>query len=351
MLSRFSVYVCVGASLCLGAENGWDAKAAAGYLDRRADWWMTWPSAARDQGTFCVSCHTAVPYALGRPQLRAALSEETASNAEQKLIGNIEKRVRLWADVKPFYPDSASAPNRSAESRATEAVLNALILATSARGSGELSAATSNMWAAQISDGPKRGAFPWLDFHNRPWEADDSQYYGSALAAVAAGMLPRFEVTGVKRLTAYLREGYASQSLINRTVVLWASAALPALLPPAAKAALLRDLAAAQSEDGGWSLTALAGPWKRADNTSLETKSDGYATGLAAYALLRSGTPKTAPPVAPALRWLNANQSQSDGRWLAYSLNKKRDLDSDVGRFMSDAATAYAVLALTAANQ
>jgi squalene-hopene/tetraprenyl-beta-curcumene cyclase len=47
--------------------------------------------------------------------------------------------------------------------------------------------------------------------------------------------------------------------------------------------------------------------------------------------------------------WLEQHQEQ-DGDWRATSLNKQRDPQSDTGRFMSDAATGYAVLALEKAK-
>jgi squalene-hopene/tetraprenyl-beta-curcumene cyclase len=68
------------------------------------------------------------------------------------------------------------------------------------------------------------------------------------------------------------------------------------------------------------------------------------------YALEQTGTPRDQPQLKRGLTWLMQNQDKTEGRWLAYSLNKQRDLASDVGKFMSDAATAYAVLALQGAN-
>ena len=109
--------LCVFMALSLFADD----KAAAGYLDGRFTWWTSWPSAARDHGTFCVSCNTVLPYALARPTLRAALAEQNVSPAERKLLDNVVKRVRMWNDVAPFYPSKATdAPrqrNRGARSR------------------------------------------------------------------------------------------------------------------------------------------------------------------------------------------------------------------------------------------
>ncbi len=55
------------------AADTWSPQTAASYLDSRMDWWTTWKSSARDHDTFCISCHTALPYAMARPELRSAL--------------------------------------------------------------------------------------------------------------------------------------------------------------------------------------------------------------------------------------------------------------------------------------
>ncbi|MCY4505441.1 MAG: hypothetical protein OXG35_00555, partial [Acidobacteria bacterium] len=98
--------------------------------------------------------------------------------------------------------------------------------------------------------------------------------------------------------------------------------------------------------DGGWSLSSL-GAWERRDGTPVGAASDGYATGLVTLALQEAGLARDHETVAGGLAWLARNQDP-DGSWPASSLNREHDPASDRGRFMRDAATAYAVLALTA---
>lgn len=351
-----------------GTKRGsaWDQKAAAAYLDQRAGWWMGWQRAARDHETFCVSCHTAVPYSLSRPALRGALAEDAPSANERRLLDNVTKRVRLWREVAPFYSDADRGAYKTVESRGTESVLNALILAShdASRDAhdGQLSAdaraALDNMWAEQQTEGDKKGAWLWLRFGNEPWEADDSDYYGAMLAAVAVGTAPgnyrgRPEIQeNLKMLREYLNREYAGQTAMNRVVLLWASAKLPGLLETGRQKALMEEALGKQQADGGWSLATLAGGWKRGDGTALEMKSDGYATGLITFALQEAGMPRENAPLKRGLAWLADNQNRSGGFWTGYSLNKNEEhhISPDTARFMSDAATAYAVLALSEAG-
>ena len=343
--------------------SSWDQKAAAAYLDQRAGWWMEWPKAARDHETFCVSCHTAVPYALARPTLRKAIGEEAPSVNERRLLDNVTKRVRLWKEVAPFYSDADRGVYKTVESRGTESVLNALILASHDAQSGQLSddtrAALENMWAEQQTTGDRKGAWLWLRFVNEPWEADDSDYYGATLAAVAVGTAPgnyrgRPEIQNhFKMLREYLNRQCAAQTTINRVVLLWASAKVPGLLDPERQKAIVNEILGKQQADGGWSLSSLSGNWKRNDGTPQEVKSDGYATGLITFALQRAGLPAENAQRKSALAWLTANQNKAEGFWVAYSLNKnvEHHMTPSTALFMNDAATAYAVLALSEANK
>jgi squalene-hopene/tetraprenyl-beta-curcumene cyclase len=81
------------------------------------------------------------------------------------------------------------------------------------------------------------------------------------------------------------------------------------------------------------------------DKTPNDTDSDGFATALVCLALQAAGVDD--PRIASGLDWLRRHQDPATGRWTASSLNKQRDPESEPAKFMSDAATAYAVLALT----
>jgi squalene-hopene/tetraprenyl-beta-curcumene cyclase len=341
----------------LASSATWDPKAAAGYMDSRQSWWMTWPNAARDHDTACVSCHTALPYALARPALRGPLAEREASAPERKMLEQVTKRVRLWKEVEPFYPDQTRGLPKTSESRGTEAVLNAVIVATrdaSLHGplSDDARLAFENLWALQFKSGDLAGAWAWLNFHYEPWEASGSPYFGASLAAIAVGSAPdNYQSTPaiqdrIKLLRTYLQKGADKEHLFNRTMALWASSKIPDLLTSAQSQSIADALLGKQQADGGWTMATL-GPWKRVDETELDTKSDGYATGLVVYALQQAGRSSADPAVARGRAWLVANQDRASGMWTASSLNKQRDPGTDVGKFMSDAATGYAVLALT----
>jgi hypothetical protein len=64
-------------------------------------------------------------------------------------------------------------------------------------------------------------------------------------------------------------------------------------------------------------------------------------------ALQEAGISRDNAQLKRGISWLMRNQNAAEGFWPASSVNKRRHKSSDTGRFMSDAATAFAVLALT----
>jgi squalene-hopene/tetraprenyl-beta-curcumene cyclase len=362
------VFLAVPQVGCAGAAPRplakWSPQAAAKYLDGRADWWLNWSGAARGQGTACLSCHTSMPIALARPALGARLGETEAGAAEKRLFDGLKKRVENWGKIvsdpgpekHPFIPFYSGGRKPSA--LGTESVLSALVLVNhdSRRAKGVLSAPTrqalAHLWEQQQAD----GAWLWLEFGLGPWEKDGA-YYGAALAAVAVGTAgkeyyERPEVAPkVAALTKYLKTLFPKRPLHDRVLGLWASSRLPGILTDPDRQKLIAELLSVQEADGGWALPKLGkaasgkGEWKSQGAYPGDAVSDGYATGLVVLALKRAGVAADHPQLQKAIAWLVANQIE--GTWPIHYPNRSRDPQSDIGKFMRDAATAFAILALT----
>jgi squalene-hopene/tetraprenyl-beta-curcumene cyclase len=343
----------------------WDAKRAADYLDSREVWWQGWAPAQQGHGTICISCHTVVPYAMARPTLRQPPDANAMSAPERVLMDSVEKRVRNWTQMAPFYSDKA------AQSRATEAVLNAVILASYDAQQGHLRPITrtafDEAWALQERAGEKAGGWKWQDFGLAPWESAESGYQGAALLAIMAENAPDGYAAEpaatpyLERLREYLKREYSSQPVMNQLYVLWASARSPGLLTAAQQKSVLAAIHRLQQADGGWALSSLDQGNRERDSRwrwirkqlKIALKpppSDGCATGLVVLILEKSGTSRQDPMLMHGLQWLERHQD-SDGSWSAESLNEKRDPQTDIGRFMTDAATGYAVMALEESRQ
>ena len=218
-------------------------------------------------------------------------------------------------------------------------MLNALILGSYDKGTGRLSEtarmAFANAWALQSHSGPVAGAWVWQNFHYTPWESPESEYHGAALMAEAVGSAPGGYsrdpaiAPNLLALRSYLHSHYDAQPLLNKIVVLWASAHLPDLLRGEQREQLIGEIGKLQREDGGWSLADL-GTWHRVDNTALVTRPDGYATGLIVLTLEESRSRSAAATIERGRAWLIANQDKSTGAWPGWSLNKDRD--PEIGR-------------------
>jgi squalene-hopene/tetraprenyl-beta-curcumene cyclase len=349
--------------------EGWDAPAAGEYLDLRQKAWFESQVAERGAGenkSSCVCCHTLVPYAIARPALRKITGVAEPTEFEGKLLEQTKMRVANWTDLDTERFGLLYDFNdvKKKESLGTEAVLNALMLAFDDRYRGRPAPsemtrkAFEHLWETQLLDGERKGSWEWLTFGLEPWESKKARYFGAALGAIAVGTAPGYFTPGadpeldrrVDLLRAYLKAGLPAESDYNRVWLLWASLGLDGLLDDQGRGQLIDRIVSRRSQDGGWGLSSL-GTFTRSDGTPQVADSDGYATGLVLHVLQSAGLGKEDPRVALGIAWLKANQKPS-GAWQGNSLNKQRQPQSSdpstafVGKFMWDAATAYAVLAL-----
>ena len=347
----------------------WDRTKAGQYLDQRGEEWFNFGSAHRGQGSStssCISCHSLLSFALARPVLRRLSDEKVPTKFETRLLEQTKSRVANWdkLEAPAFQLMYDFDDDKKKQSRGTEAVLNTLVLSFDDRSQGrqepsaDTKKALSILWANQIKEGQDKGSWEWINFGMEPWESNNSRYMGATLAAIAVGSAPGNNLTSTadkaqQRLDAlrdYLKKHYASQNLHNRIWLLWASAGVDGLLTPREKDQLIEQILAKQEESGGWKLASL-GDYARKEVTQAKAP-DGYATGLSLHALQLAGLSKENPKVKKGLSWLRSNQDPT-GAWRTASVNKNRAPESKdpgkahIGKFMWDAATAYAVLALS----
>lgn len=300
--------------------KAWSAEKTAAYLDGVGVNWT------RDRQ--CVTCHTNLPYLMARPGLKGDAG---------------------WKEVRKFLDEDVAKWSKGGKPRGDAYVVaTAAGLAFTDAHTGQLSESTKQafdkMWAVQRP----AGDWAWIKCDWPPLEHDD--YYGAVLAAVAVGTAPgkyaesEAAKPGLAKLRAFLAKTPAPD-LHHKTYLLWASTKLIGLMTVEERAKTVAELKAKQHADGGWCLPAL-GTYSRRDKTpnDVNAPSDGYATGLVVYVLRQAGVPQDDPVVRNGVVWLKGNQRES-GRWFTRSLN------NDKAHYITNAGTAFAVMALAACGE
>lgn len=307
-----------------------DLSKALQYLDSRQQQWANWKPAQRPGGA-CMSCHTGLPYVLAM----RALNEKQPRPHERDLIQGVKTRLLT-------HPSPATLPDPGAE-----AVLNLFLLSRHRRGTDDPleqadQAALARLWELQIQAGSLRGSWTWVNANLEPLDSEFSNYFGTALAELALSAFPAQPPKRVEALRGYLRRHAARQPLHNRLA--WV--AFRVQKDVKSQAAVLQDLWTAQAGDGGWSTAAL-GPWSSQPAAPPDSGSNAYATAWAAFAARQSGVSCAEPHLSRALDWLELRQDAATGAWNAASMNKVYPEGSMQSGFMTDAATGFAVAALT----
>jgi squalene-hopene/tetraprenyl-beta-curcumene cyclase len=320
----------------------WSPRLAADYLDARQKEWFEW-APAKSFGGPCVSCHTNLTYILARPALRKALGEKEPTSYETGLADALRARVdRTLTDLLKYRKEPFAS-----QEIGVEAIFSTLVLNSKP--------ALDRLWALQIQDGKAKGAWGWYEFDANPYEIPGSRFFGASLAAIAVGSTPpdyraREDIKlKIADLAAYFERERQTQPLHSRLMLIWASAKLPEILADQGKQSIIDEVLKKQHEDGSWSNADL-GPWVPHPDAPPPSEVDAYATAFTTFTLEQAGVAPSNPKMTKALEWLRKHQDPKGGYWPAISMNKRRETGSMPAKFMQDAATAFAALALLGAK-
>lgn len=317
----------------------WSPELAARYLDGRQKEWFAWKTAMSPDGP-CVSCHTGMTYLLARPALRKRLNESQPTMYEVGLLD----RLRAKVGEKP-----------AGALQSVEVIFAAMFLSRDdamKTMSAHTQKAFDQLWTLQGVAGASKGGWRWYAVNLDPWENPESHFFGSSLAAVALTQTSAEYRNSPKvrdqtaALNAYLLESIESRRLHDRLALLLARS----FIPDSVRQAITSDAFSRQQPDGGWTIASL-GPWMTHPDAPPSSGTHAYATAFTTVALLRGGVSASDPRLAKALTWLQTHQDPGTGAWAAVSMNKRYPDGSMESRFMQDAATAFASLALIEAGR
>lgn len=308
----------------------------------------------------CAACHTLPPYLMARPYLSSVSPEPP------EVRRFIETIVEQKLETEPALPKDAvtaviiqTAAALAFHDRATSGTLHPLTRQQ-----------LDHMWTLQRAD----GGWEWPFRDTPPVKSDE--HFGVVLAALAASAAPEnysaspAASQGLAGVRKFLQT-HPPRSLHQKAMLLWANTQIKDLISAEERTQTIHDLVAAQRPDGGWSLASLTENPSDPDRQTDEGKqmraevghgreflvyvgrektyqsslaSDGYATGLTLYVLRQAGLPTDNAHIRQGVAWLKQHQRAS-GRWFTPSQGWHTQ------NYISNAGTAYAILALHACDE
>ena len=271
--------------------------------------------------TACVSCHTGLSYALARPAPGrfTAGPEAGLTAAEERRIAAVGLRVEHWADLDSprFGLMYDSDDRKKAESRGTEAVLNALLLARADAARGLALPLRRRERHSGTSGRPRprrerRGLLGLAEFRSRALGGEQLTPLrcraGRDRRRLGTGYLEPLDEEGSRHAIAprlpppTVRRGERFQSPLDPRSL--DGPRRPADGRRPARSSTRSSPSSAKTEAG----RRLSAASSASIAPSRPEDSDGYATGLALHVLLRAGLPAVRPELARGFAWIRTHQ-------------------------------------------